>query len=90
MGEVRKVDLSLSDELATEIDQAIQVGDYSDLDEVLGDALQLWQARREAQIERLRAMIQEGLDSGNPIEGNFDLDDIRKRGLERLRREQQI
>lgn len=90
MGEVRKVDVALSDALATEIDQAIKGGDYSDLDDVIGDALGLWRAKREAGIARLRQMMQEGLDSGEAVPGNFNPDDIRRRGLERLRREKQV
>ena len=87
MGEMRKLDVTLSEELISDIDRAIRSGDYSGRDDVIDEALHLWRERREQEIQRLRALIQEGLDSGEPIEGNFDPEDIHRRGMERLKRE---
>ena len=85
MGEMRKLDVTLNEELIIDIDKAIRTGDYSDRDDVFNEAIELWRKRRQAEIERLRALIQEGLDSGEPIEGNFDLQDIKRRGTQRLK-----
>ncbi|NNM78289.1 type II toxin-antitoxin system ParD family antitoxin [Sphingomonas sp. ID1715] len=90
MGELRKLDVTLSQELITDMDQAIQTGDYSNRDDVIDDAMKLWRRRREAEHARIHALIQEGLDSGPPLEGPFDLEDIRRRGMDRLRREGRI
>ena len=84
MGEIRKVDVSLSDELITQIDDAIADGDYAGLDEVVGTALKLWAKKRERKIAELRTLIEEGLASGEPVPGNFDVEEIRRRGMERL------
>ena len=38
MGEMRKLDVTLSEELVTDIDKAIRTGDYSDRDDVFNEA----------------------------------------------------
>lgn len=66
MGEMRKLDVTLSEELISDIDRAIRSGDYSGRDDVIAHALELWTAERRAKIEELRALIDEGLASGEP------------------------
>ena len=87
MGVVRKISIALTEELATDVDQAVASGDYASSSEVIREALRQWKQVREADLARiaeLRRLVQEGLDSGEPIEGNFDAEDIIRRGRERL------
>ena len=87
MGVVRKISIALTEELATDVDRAVASGDYASSSEVIREALRQWKQVREADLARiaeLRRLVQEGLDSGEPIEGNFDAEDIIRRGRERL------
>jgi hypothetical protein len=43
-----------------------------------------WKREREAYIQRLRELWEEGLASGEPVEGGFDPTDITRRGRARL------
>lgn len=87
MGAVRKLSIALTEELASEVDQAVAAGDYASTSEVIRDALRLWRRDRDATLAetaRLRRLWEEGLASGEPIEGGFDPEDIAQRG--RVRR----
>jgi antitoxin ParD1/3/4 len=87
MGAAHKISIALTPELAAEIDAAIATGDYASTSEVIREALREWKTRRigrEAALEELRRLIQEGIDSGEPIAGGFDAEDIKRRGRERL------
>lgn len=84
MGEVRRIEMSVSEELAAKIDAAIDAGHYRNLADLVSDMLDQWQAPVAENPERLRRLWEEGLASGEPIEGNFDAEDIHRRGLERL------
>jgi antitoxin ParD1/3/4 len=84
MGEARKLSIALTEELARDVDAAVATGDYSTTSEVIRDALRLWKREREAHIERLRRLWEEGLASGDPVEGRFDAADVIRRGRERL------
>ena len=87
MGSVQKISISLTQDLAGEIEAAVASGDYSTASEVVRDALRTWKqdrSDRTAAVRRLRQLWDEGLASGAPIEGGFDADDIVRRGRERL------
>ncbi|MGN6271304.1 MAG: type II toxin-antitoxin system ParD family antitoxin [Sphingomonas sp.] len=87
MGVVRKLSIALTEELASEVDQAVAAGDYASTSEVIRDALRLWRRDRDAdraESARLRRLWEEGLASGEPIEGGFDPEDIARRGRARL------
>ncbi len=87
MGAVQKMSIALTEELAREIEQAVASGDYSTASEVVRDALRAWKRERsgrEAAVARLRELYEEGLASGEPIEGGFDAEDIIRRGRERM------
>lgn len=67
MGHVDKRSITLSPELAAAVDGAVDAGEYASASEVIRDALRLWKERRDLfgyTIEELRALIQEGIDSG--------------------------
>ena len=73
MGNVQKLSIALTEELAKDIEAAVASGDYSTASEVVRDALRLWKRDREAYVQRLRQLVEEGLASGEPVEGGFDL-----------------
>lgn len=64
MDGVRELRFEVSDIVAGEIDAAVASGDYADAADVMSDALILWRRWREAQLQRLRELAREGLESG--------------------------
>lgn len=88
MNAVRKISVALTDELADDVERAVANGDYASTGEVVRDALRGWsdaRATREAKQVELCRLVQEGLDSGPALSGGFDVDDIVRRGKERMR-----
>jgi len=85
MGHVDKRSITLSPELAAAVDGAVDAGEYASASEVIRDALRLWKERRDLfgyTIEELRALIQEGIDSGP---GQFDtMDQLKAEARKRL------
>ncbi|GAA4116868.1 type II toxin-antitoxin system ParD family antitoxin [Aminobacter aganoensis] len=72
MGHVDKRSITLSPELAAAVDGAVDAGEYASASEVIRDALRLWKERRDLfgyTLEELRALIQEGIDSGPGEDG---------------------
>jgi antitoxin ParD1/3/4 len=87
MGAVKKLSIALTQELGLEIEAAVASGDYSTASEVVRDALRTWRRERtdrDAAVRRLRELWEEGLASGEPAEGNFDAEEIGRRGRARL------
>ena len=88
MGVVRKLSIALTEELASEVDQAVAAGDYASTSEVIRDALRLWRRDRDAdraESARLRRLWEEGLASGEPQEVTEDwFEDVKRRGMARL------
>jgi antitoxin ParD1/3/4 len=67
MTNVDKRSITLSPELATLVDDAVAAGEYASASEVVREALRQWKERRDLfgyTLEELRALVQEGLDSG--------------------------
>jgi antitoxin ParD1/3/4 len=84
MAGVKKLSIALTEELVKDIEAAVASGDYSTASEVVRDALRSWKREREAYIQRLRELVEEGLASGEPVEGGFDAAEIARRGRARL------
>lgn len=87
MGSIQKLSIAVTEQQAREIEAAIESGDYSTTSEVVRDALRAWKRERTdrgAALRRLKALWDEGLASGEPVEGGFDADDINRRGRARL------
>lgn len=87
MGATQKLSIALTEELAREIEAAVESGDYATASEVVRDALGAWKrerADRDTAARRLRELWDEGLASGEPVDGNFDAEDIMRRGRARL------
>ncbi len=74
--------VQLSQELESEIRRRAAKGDFASLDDLLRAALQALD--RE---ETLEALLVEGINSGFEPFTDQDLDEIRKAGLEQIRRE---
>jgi len=85
MSNVEKISVALTPEMAAAVREAVARGEYVSSSEVVRDALQDWQLRRsmnEAALEELRALWQEGVDSGP---GRFEsMQDLRAEARRRL------
>jgi antitoxin ParD1/3/4 len=67
MGEQRKVTIELSEDMAEAMERAVARGEYASLDEAIEQAVAEYEASRweaRAGKDRVRAMIQAGIDSG--------------------------
>ncbi|MBL8905945.1 MAG: type II toxin-antitoxin system ParD family antitoxin [Rhizobiales bacterium] len=67
MGHMDKRSVTLSEELAQTIDEAVATGEYASSSDVISDALRQWKERRDLNgysVEELRRLVQEGIDSG--------------------------
>ena len=96
MGEMRKVNVSLDEKDVGLIDRLLAEERFSDETEILRYALMLLQHWSDEQdegcrvfaenysSEEIRQLWNDGMASGPPLDGNFDLDDIRERGLAKL------
>lgn len=82
---VEKLTIAVTPEMAGMIRAAVEAGDYASTSEVIRDALRLWkahQAAREHEIEELRRLWQEGLDSGSSQ--SLDMAEIKRKARDRL------
>jgi antitoxin ParD1/3/4 len=64
---VEKVSVALTPEMASAVREAVQRGDYASTSEVIREALRLWQAHQAArarEVEELRRVWREGIESG--------------------------
>ena len=67
MGTVEKITVSLTPEMANTVRSAVESGEFASASEVIRDAMREWKERRDLfgyTLEELRALIQEGIDSG--------------------------
>ncbi len=83
------MNVSLTPELEHIIRDKVDSGLYHSASEVVREALRLLQEQdrlREMRLEALRKEIQKGLDSGSA--GPLDMEDVIRRGRERLEERQ--
>jgi antitoxin ParD1/3/4 len=67
MSHMDKRSVTLSEDLAQTVDDAVAAGEYASANDVISDALRQWKERRDLfgySAEELRRLIQEGIDSG--------------------------
>jgi antitoxin ParD1/3/4 len=67
MPNVEKMSIALTPELAAAVREAVANGEYVSSSEVVREALRDWQTRRalhQKELEELRRVWQEGIDSG--------------------------
>jgi antitoxin ParD1/3/4 len=85
MGHIARHSVRLSAELSTAVEEAVASGEYPWVDAVVGEALGRWKEERALfgyTIEELRALAQQGIDSGP---GRFaDMASIKAEALSRL------
>jgi len=70
MGRSETFRMTLSEDLAAEVDGAIASGEYGTTDEIVAEALRHWKDRRDNDgysLAELRRLVQDGIDSG-PVE----------------------
>jgi antitoxin ParD1/3/4 len=85
MGAVRKISIALTEELAADVERAVESGDYASSSEVIRDALRAWRDDRAVKLAELRRLVEEGLASGAPQPVSDDwFEDIVRRGKARL------
>lgn len=72
MGRSETFKMTLSEDLAAEVDGAIAAGEYGTTDEIVAEALRDWKERRDNDgysLAELRRLVQDGIDSGPGIDG---------------------
>jgi antitoxin ParD1/3/4 len=85
---VEKMSVALTPEMAAAVRRAVASGEYASASEVVREALRLWrahQAAREYEVEELRRMWREGLESGPATP--LDVAEIKAKGRSVLARE---
>ncbi len=73
MANVEKLSIALTPDMAAEIREAVLNGDYGSVSEVVRDALRDWRLRRKVetlQLDELRRLVREGIDSGPSLEAD--------------------
>ncbi len=71
MSNVRKVSVALTPEIIAMLKEAVETGEYTSTSEVVREALRAWKLRRtvrEIEVEELRQLWNEGIDSGKSID----------------------
>ncbi|MCW2317383.1 antitoxin ParD1/3/4 [Rhodoblastus acidophilus] len=71
MANVQKISVALTPEMIGMLKEAVEVGDYTSTSEVIRDALREWKSRRagrDLELEDLRRLWREGLDSGPSLD----------------------
>lgn len=72
MGRSETFRMTLSEDLAAEVDGAIASGEYGTADEIVAEALRDWKECRDNDgysLAELRRLVQDGIDSGPGIDG---------------------
>jgi antitoxin ParD1/3/4 len=90
MATVEKISIALTQDMAALVRQAVESGEYASSSEVIRDALRGWKMNRalqEHQIEELRRLWHEGINSGP---GRFaGIDDLLQEATRRFENEPQ-
>jgi antitoxin ParD1/3/4 len=73
MPTVEKISVALPPEMVAVVKDAVASGEYSSASEVIREALRAWKFKRKVEaleLEELRRLIQEGIESGPSIEAD--------------------
>lgn len=73
MAQAQPITVSLPPEMAAMIRQTVENGAYSSVSEVVREALRDWSRKQSAEqqeLQELRALLQEAIDSGKGEPGN--------------------
>lgn len=88
-----QMNISIPEALKGWAEARVAGGRYSSTSDYVRDLVrrdQEAEERKAREIERLRAAWNEGLASGEPVEGNFDVEEIVRRGRARLATERDV
>ncbi|MDR3423824.1 MAG: type II toxin-antitoxin system ParD family antitoxin [Alphaproteobacteria bacterium] len=75
MATVEKISIALTPDMAAAVRKAVEGGGYASSSEVVREALRDWQMKqffRQQQIEEIRRLWQEGINSGQGRFGSID------------------
>ena len=82
MSQVEKLSIAVTPDMAADLRAAVEGGDYGSVSEVVRDALRDWRIRRKfeaLELEDLRRLVQEGIDSGPGVEAGSAFARLRAR-----------
>ena len=82
MGTLKRISVSLPQEMIAEIEASVEAGEYADTSEAIRDALRSWRRSRAviaASNEELRRLVAEGRSSGDPVDGEVALTQLREK-----------
>ena len=85
MATVEKLSIALTPEMAKEVRMAVKSGEYASSSEVIREALRDWRRKRallDQEIEELRGLWREGVDSGKGQYGSME--EIKQAARKRL------
>ncbi len=85
MAAVEKLSIALTPEMAEEVRMAVKSGEYASSSEVIREALRDWRRKRallDQEIEELRGLWREGVDSGKGQYGSME--EIKQAARKRL------
>lgn len=71
MGKVEKISIALPHDMLADLKAAVERGEYATTSEVIREALRDWRLKRkveELDVEDLRRLVQEGIDSGPSVD----------------------
>jgi antitoxin ParD1/3/4 len=78
MAKLERITITMPEEMAAKMRAAVESGEYATTSEIVREALRDWnelQERRQIKLERLRALIQEGLESES-LDGESVLNEL--------------
>jgi antitoxin ParD1/3/4 len=79
MANVEKISVAVTPEMAAMMREAVGSGEYASASEVMREALRDWKHRRklrEEAIVELRRLLDEGRNSGPPIDGELVFNEL--------------
>lgn len=74
MKTVERISVSLTPDMMDTLKEAVNSGEYTSASEVIREALRAWKVKwkvETAQVEELRRLFQEGIDSGPSIDAEL-------------------
>ncbi len=80
MSALEKITISLPAEMLAEVKAAVEAGEFTNTSEAIREALRQWRRARQViavNEEELRRLVAEGRDSGDPLDGEGALRQLR-------------
>ncbi len=82
MSTVEKISIALPGEMVATLRAAVESGEYSSASEVIREALRAWKLKKKVEmveLEELRRLVQEGVESGPGIDAESVFSRLRKK-----------